>query len=161
MRRRGSRIEGKKLSFRNFGMASSTSPALVESTRGRCPLRSLRSQVRITMGVELPDGFFRLPQWVSELARDLQDKDYPIEARSLGRTLKRWKHQIATWHAAQVSNGPTEAVNNLIKRAKHAAFGFTSFRNYRIRSLLYAGKPNWDLLKTIMPAVITKSAKHH
>ena len=42
-------------------------------------------------------------------------------------------------------------VNNLIKRVKRAAFGFTSFRNYRIRSLLYAGKPNWDLLATIRP----------
>jgi len=49
-------------------------------------------------------------QWVTELSRDLQDKDYPIEARSLGRTLKRWKHQIAAWHAAQVSNGLTETV---------------------------------------------------
>lgn len=26
-----------------------------------------------------------------------------------------------------------------------------SFRNYRIRSLLYAGKPNWTLLETITP----------
>jgi transposase len=48
-----------------------------------------------------------------------------------------------------VSNGPTEAVNNLIKRVKRAAFGFTSFRNYRIRSLLYAEKPNWELLVTV------------
>jgi hypothetical protein len=30
----------------------------------------------------------------------------------------RWRHQIAAWHAAHVSNGPTEAVNNLIKRIK-------------------------------------------
>src|SRR5208283_1534845 len=30
-----------------------------------------------------------------------------------------------------VSNGPTEAVNNVIKQVKRAAFGFTSFRNYR------------------------------
>jgi len=90
-------------------------------------------------------------QWVTELGRDLQDRDYPIEARSLGRTLIRWKHQIGAWHTAHVSNGPTEAVNNLIKRVKRAAFGFTSFRNYRIRSLLYAGKPNWDLLATVRP----------
>ncbi len=48
-------------------------------------------------------------------------------------------------------NGPTEALNNLIKRVKRAAFGFTSFRNYRIRSLLYAGKPDWALLATIKP----------
>jgi hypothetical protein len=40
-----------------------------------------------------------------------------------------------------VSNGPTEALNNLIKRVKRAAFGFTSFRNYRVRALLYAGSP--------------------
>jgi len=90
-------------------------------------------------------------QWVTQLGSDLQDKDYPIEARSLGRTLVRWKHQIAAWHRAHVTNGPTEAVNNLIKRVKRAAFGFTSFRNYRIRSLLYAGKPNWDSLATVRP----------
>ena len=90
-------------------------------------------------------------EWVERLAADLNDTDYPIEARSLSRTLIRWKHQIAAWHEAHVSNGPTEAVNNLIKRVKRAAFGFTSFRNYRIRSLLYAGKPNWDLLATIRP----------
>ena len=90
-------------------------------------------------------------EWVDQLGHDLQDKDYPIEARSLGRTLIRWKKEIAAWHEAHVTNGPTEAVNNLIKRVKRAAFGFTSFRNYRIRSLLYAGKPNWSLLATITP----------
>lgn len=90
-------------------------------------------------------------EWVTELGLDLQDADYPTEARSLGRTLIRWKHEIAAWHRAHVTNGPTEAVNNLIKRVKRAAFGFTSFRNYRVRSLLYAGKPNWDLLATVTP----------
>ena len=90
-------------------------------------------------------------EWVTQLGRDLQDKDCPVEARSLGRTLIRWRHQIAAWHHAHVSNGPTEAANNLIKRVKRAAFGFTSFRNYRVRALLYAGKPNWELLATITP----------
>ena len=77
--------------------------------------------------------------FVERLADDMCDTDNPIEVRSLGRTLRRWKHQIDAWHQAHVSNGPTEAANNLIKRVKRAAFGFTSFRNYRIRSLLYAG----------------------
>ena len=63
-------------------------------------------------------------EWVTQLSRDLQDTDYPIEARSLGRTLGNWKHEIAAWHHAHVSNGPTEAANNLIKRVKRAAFGF-------------------------------------
>ena len=34
---------------------------------------------------------------------------------------------------------------------KRAAFGFTNFNNYRIRALLYAGKPNWTLLDTLTP----------
>jgi len=68
-----------------------------------------------------------------------------------GRTLRRGKQQIAAWHRAQVSNGPSEAANNSIKRVKRAAFCFTSFRNYRVHSLLYAGKPNWALLATITP----------
>jgi len=50
-----------------------------------------------------------------------------------------------------VSNGSTEAVNNLIKRIKRIGFGFRRFRNYRIRALLHAGRPNWDLLATITP----------
>jgi hypothetical protein len=50
-----------------------------------------------------------------------------------------------------VSNGPTESINNLIKRIKRVGFGLTSFRNYRVRVLLYAGRPNWDLLDTVTP----------
>lgn len=68
------------------------------------------------------------------------------------RTLRRWCNQIAAWHHSQASNGPSKAANNLTKRAKRAAFGFTSFRNYRVRSLLYAGRLNWELLGTITPA---------
>jgi hypothetical protein len=34
---------------------------------------------------------------------------------------------------------------------KRSAFGFTSFRNYRIGALLYAVKPNWSLLATVNP----------
>jgi transposase len=42
-------------------------------------------------------------------------------------------------------------MNNLIKRVKRAAFGFRRFRNYRIRTLLYAGKLNWNVLAAITP----------
>lgn len=89
--------------------------------------------------------------WTERLATELTAKGKPLEVRSLGRTLIRWKSQIVAWHHAHVSNGPTEAINNLIKRVKRGAFGFTRFRNYRIRSLLYAGKPNWDLITNLTP----------
>jgi transposase len=90
-------------------------------------------------------------EFVTRLGRDLQDESCPPEVRQLGRTIGRWRTQIAAWHRAHVSNGPTEANNNLIKRVKRVAFGFRRFASYRIRVLLYAGKPNWDLLATITP----------
>jgi transposase len=70
-----------------------------------------------------------------EAVRELYDvEDYePVEVRSLGRTLKRWRDQIIAWHRAHFSNGPTEAVNGLVKRVKRVAFGFRRFRNYRAR----------------------------
>ncbi len=71
--------------------------------------------------------------------------------RSLGRTILRWRDQIAAWHQAHFTNAPTEAANNLIKRIKRVAFGFTRFGNYRVRVLLDAGRPNWDLLTTVTP----------
>ena len=90
-------------------------------------------------------------RWLDELSADLADGMRPPEVRSLGGTLKRWRSEITAWHSCHFTNGPTEAMNNLIKRVKRVAFGFTSFRNYRVRALLYAGKPDWSLLKTIAP----------
>jgi transposase len=90
-------------------------------------------------------------EFVTRLGADLQDETCPPEIRQLGRTIVRWRDQIAAWHRAHVSNGPTEAANNLIKRVKRVAFGFRRFANYRIRSLLYAGRPNWELLATVTP----------
>jgi len=90
-------------------------------------------------------------EWIDALAEDLTDKIRPLEVRSLGRTLKRWRLEITAWHACHFTNGPTEAMNNLIKRVKRVAFGFTNFRNYRVRALLFAGKPNWSLLASLAP----------
>ncbi len=85
------------------------------------------------------------------LAADLQDQSCPPEVNQPGRAIARWYTQIVAWHRSRVSNGPTEAVNNLIKRIKRIGFGFRNFTNYRIRALLYAGKPNWDLLPSVTP----------
>ena len=89
--------------------------------------------------------------FVAQLGHDLQDDSCPPEINQLGRTLIHWHAQISAWHQARVSNGPTEAVNNLIKRVKRIGFGFRRFASYRIRTLLYAGRPNWDLLATVTP----------
>jgi len=88
-------------------------------------------------------------EFVAELGHDLQDESCPPEVRSLARTIPRWKEQIVAWHTAHMSNGPTEAINNLIKRIKRLGFGFRRFGHYRV--LLYAGSPNWHLLASVTP----------
>ena len=90
-------------------------------------------------------------EFTQQLSGDLQDRSLPPEVNRLGRIIARWATQIANRHHAAVTNGPTEGLNNLIKRIKRAAFGFRNFANYRIRALLCAGKPNWKILATITP----------
>ena len=66
----------------------------------------------------------------------MADPTWPIEVRSIGRTLSSWRHEIVAWHDQCVSNGPAETSNNLVKRIKRIGFSFTNFENYRMRALL-------------------------
>ena len=62
------------------------------------------------------------------------------ELERLGRTISAWEDQLlAHFTTAGVSNGPTEAVNLLIKRIKRVGFGFRNFANYRLHLLLHCG----------------------
>jgi len=90
-------------------------------------------------------------QYLDELIDLFADTGFGPEVNSLAHTLRKWGTQIVNWHKAKISNGPTEAANNLIKRIKRVGFGFRNFTNYRTRVLLYAGKPDWDLLDNIVP----------
>ena len=87
---------------------------------------------------------------LSELVRHCLKKAMPPEIQRLGKTIERWFEKICNYHLAKVTNGPTEALNNLVKRIKRIGFGFRNFENYRIRALLYAGKPNWRVLGSIV-----------
>ena len=87
---------------------------------------------------------------LDELQRHCLKKAMPSEIQRLGRTLRAWFDKICNYHLARVTNGPTEALNNLIKRIKRIGFGFRNFENYRVRALLYAGKPNWRVLGSIV-----------
>ena len=89
--------------------------------------------------------------WIDQLAADFQHTDRPFEVRRLGRTLVRWREPIIAWHTAGVTNGPTEGANALIKKVKRIAHGMTNFRNWRVRVLLAAGRPDWDLLPHLTP----------
>lgn len=87
---------------------------------------------------------------LTEVIEHCQKKVMPKELQQFARTLKKWFEKICNYHLARISNGPTEALNNLIKRVKRVGYGFTNFHNYRIRALLYAGRPNWRILGSIV-----------
>ena len=70
-----------------------------------------------------------------QISRDFQDRLLPPEIQRLDRTIARWASQIVAWHHSAVTNGPTEALNNLIKRIKRTAFGSRNFRQLPNQSI--------------------------
>ena len=70
------------------------------------------------------------------------------ELSRLARTVRAWEVEILAFHATNgCSNGPTEAVNLLIKKVKRVGHGFRNFANYRLRLLLHCGV-TWQTHRT-------------
>ena len=69
-----------------------------------------------------------------------------------------------TWQVTDgCSNGPTQAVNLLIKKVKRVGHGFRNFANYRLRLLLHCGV-TWQTHRTTSlrgrsPRLVAKSWK--
>ena len=67
------------------------------------------------------------------------DSNVP-ELHRLASTIDGWRPELlAYFDTAGVSNGPTEAMNLLIKKIKRTGHGFRNFDNYRLRLLLHCG----------------------
>jgi transposase len=77
----------------------------------------------------------RLLRWFTDVA----ERDIPELVR-LARTLDAWREELlAYFDTGGVSNGPTEAINALIKKIKRIGHGYRNFANYRLRLLLHCG----------------------
>jgi len=86
-------------------------------------------------GHDLPDARRRL----HDILQRCVFSDVP-ELLRLARTLDAWRDELlAYFTTGGISNGPTEAINLLIKRIKRVGFGFRNFDNYRLRLLLHCG----------------------
>ena len=86
-------------------------------------------------GRDLPDARRRL----HDVLQRCVFSDVP-ELLRLARTLDAWRDELlAYFTTGGISNGPTEAINLLIKRIKRVGFGFRNFDNYRLRLLLHCG----------------------
>lgn len=70
--------------------------------------------------------------------------DDVAEIQTLGRTLASWRAEILAHHETGASNGPTEALNLLVKKVKRCGHGFKNFEHYRLRVLLHTGGVKWD-----------------
>jgi len=82
-----------------------------------------------------PDAEQRLHRWFVHCAYS----DVP-ELHRLARTIDALREEfLAYFDTGGVSNGPTEAINLLIKKIKRVGHGFRNFDNYRIRLLLHCG----------------------
>ena len=58
------------------------------------------------------------------------------EFKSSVKTLRQWHEYISNSFKYNVSNGPVEGKNNLIKTLKRISFGFRNFTNFKARILL-------------------------
>jgi transposase len=57
------------------------------------------------------------------------------ELQTLRRTLMRWRREVLAYFGTGLTNGRTEGFNNKAKLVKKRAYGYRSFRNYRLRLL--------------------------
>jgi transposase len=66
---------------------------------------------------------------------DRMAKSSLSEIQKLRKTLMKWKNEILNYFSTGITNGRTEGFNNLAKLLQKRAFGFRSFKNYRLRLL--------------------------
>ena len=57
------------------------------------------------------------------------------EIQTLRRTLMKWNREILLYFETRITNARTEAFNNSAKLIQRKAYGFKSFKNYRLRVL--------------------------
>jgi transposase len=79
-------------------------------------------------------GYNRARASLIKFIDDLQTKDLePL--KKLARTLKAWSDEILEYFRTGLTNAFTEQTNNRGKYVQKRAYGYKSFRNYRLRLL--------------------------
>jgi transposase len=57
------------------------------------------------------------------------------EIKTLRKTLLKWRVEVLNYFLTRLTNGRTEGFNNKAKVVKRRAYGYRSFRNYRLKVL--------------------------
>jgi transposase len=66
---------------------------------------------------------------------DQMAKSLLPEIKTLRRTLMRWREEVLNYFKTGLTNARTEGFNNVAKLVQKRAYGYKSFRNYRLRLL--------------------------
>jgi transposase len=79
-------------------------------------------------------GFDRAHRGYERLLEQM--KTSPLEeVQRLRRTLVSWKNEVLNYFKTGYTNGLVEAFNNTGKLVQKQAYGYKSFKNYRLRLL--------------------------
>ncbi len=79
-------------------------------------------------------GINRAYQSILKLIRELEKSPYE-EVQRLKNTLKNWGEEILNYFELGYTNALTEALNRTAKLVQANAYGYKSFKNYRLRTL--------------------------
>lgn len=79
-------------------------------------------------------GYAKAHRALIQITDELAGSSIP-ELQTLRKTLMSWRHEILAYFQTGLTNGRTEGFNNRAKLVKKMAYGYKSFRNYRLRLL--------------------------
>ena len=79
-------------------------------------------------------GYRRAKDALTRLTDTMAHSTIP-EVRTLRRTLMRWRREVLAYFLCRLTNARTEGFNGKAKLVIRRAYGYKSFRNYRLRLL--------------------------
>ena len=79
-------------------------------------------------------GYYRAQKALGYMLAEMQNSKLK-EIKTLCRTLTRWQNEVLNYFKTGLTNARTEGFNNVAKLVQKRAYGYKSFRNYRLRLL--------------------------
>jgi transposase len=79
-------------------------------------------------------GYRRAKDALTRLTDAMAHSSLP-EVRTFRNTMMRWRHEVLGYFASRLTNARTEGFNGKAKLVIRRAYGYKSFRNYRLRLL--------------------------
>lgn len=112
----------------------------LDSIPGLRPLYEFKQKLNRLMGLKTlsHQKCKRVIPVFLEMIKQLKSSGF-ASMRRLGKTLDRWKEEIARMWRFSKTNSITEGLHNKMEMISRRAFGFRNFENYRLRVRVHCG----------------------